>query len=171
MSSTTFSSAQFWGRLWGAMPRDWAVAEELQMPTYETAIGHLGIGSGQRVLDLGCGTGVFLRAAADRGAQVVGLDAADGLLEIARERVPEADLHIGDMQDLPFGDDSFDVVTGFSSLFFADDVTRALLADLARRHLGVRLCRVRDVDGRACVYRRDGGGPVCSCADVNARLE
>ena len=126
MTSTTTSSAQFWGRLWGAMPRDWAVVEDAQMPTYETAIEHLGIGEGQRVLDLGCGTGVFLRAAADRGAQVVGIDAAEGLLAIARERVPEADLHAGDMQELPFGDDGFDVVTGFSSLFFADDMTRAL---------------------------------------------
>jgi SAM-dependent methyltransferase len=65
------------------------------------------------VLDLGCGTGVFLRA-------------AEGLLAIARRRVPGADLHVGDMQELPFGDDGFDVVTGFSSLFFADDMTRAL---------------------------------------------
>jgi ubiquinone/menaquinone biosynthesis C-methylase UbiE len=126
LTSTTTSSAQFWGRLWGTMPRDWAVVEDAQMPTYETAIEHLGIGAGQRVLDLGCGTGVFLRAAADRGARVVGLDAAEGLLAVARERVPEADLHVGDMQELPFGDDGFDVVTGFSSLFFADDMTRAL---------------------------------------------
>lgn len=126
MTSTTTSSAPFWGKVWGAMPRDWAVAEELQMPTYETAIEHVGIGEGQRVLDLGCGTGVFLRAAADRGARVAGLDASEALLAIARERVPEADLHAGDMQDLPFGDGGFDVVTGFSSFFFADDMTRAL---------------------------------------------
>jgi SAM-dependent methyltransferase len=45
----------------------------------------LGIGDGQLVLDLGCGTGAFLRAAADRGAQVAGLDAAEGLLAIARD--------------------------------------------------------------------------------------
>ncbi len=125
-STTTMSSAQFWGNLWGALPRDWALVEDAQMPTYAAAIEKLGIGEGQRVLDLGCGTGVFLRAAADRGAKVVGLDAAEGLLAIARERVPEADLHAGDMQDLPFGDDGFDVVTGFSSFFFADDMTRAL---------------------------------------------
>jgi ubiquinone/menaquinone biosynthesis C-methylase UbiE len=126
MTSTTTSSARFWGRLWGTMPGEWAGVEEAQMPTYETALGHLDLGPGRRVLDLGCGTGVFLRAAADREASVVGLDAAEGLLAIARERVPEADLHIGDMQELPFGDDGFDVVTGFSSLFFADDMTRAL---------------------------------------------
>ena len=126
MTSITTSSAQFWGRLWGALPTDWAAVEEAQKPTYETAIERLGISDGQRVLDLGCGSGVFLQAAADRGAQVAGIDAAEGLLAIARRRVPGADLRAGDMQDLPFGDDSFDVVTGFSSLFFADDMTRAL---------------------------------------------
>ena len=126
MTSISTSSAQFWGRLWGTMPRDWAVVEDAQMPTYETALDHLAVGKDQLVLDLGCGTGAFLRAAADRGAQVAGLDAAEGLLAVARERVPEAVLLAGDMQELSFADDTFDVVTAFSSLFFADDMTRAL---------------------------------------------
>jgi SAM-dependent methyltransferase len=125
-SITTTSSAQFWGRLWGTLPGEWAGVEEAQLPTYETAIERLGIGDDQRVLDLGCGTGVFLQAAAERGAQVAGLDAAEGLLAVARQRVPGADLQAGDMQALPFADDTFDVVTGFSSFFFADDMTRAL---------------------------------------------
>jgi SAM-dependent methyltransferase len=120
------SSAQFWGRLWGTTPRDWTVVEDAQMPTYQTAIDRLDLGPGKLVLDLGCGTGAFLRAAADRGADVAGIDAAEGLLAVARERVPEAVLVAGDMQDLPFADERFDVVTGFSSLFFADDMTRAL---------------------------------------------
>ena len=125
MTSIT-SNTEFWGRLWGTSPRDWAVVEDAQMPTYETAIDRLDLGPGRLVLDLGCGTGAFLRAAADRGADVAGLDAAEGLLAVARERVPEAVLVAGDMQDLPFADERFDVVTGFSSLFFADDMTRAL---------------------------------------------
>jgi SAM-dependent methyltransferase len=126
MTSIAMSSAEMWGRMWGAMPEDWAVVEELQLPTYERAIGELGIGFDQRVLDIGCGTGVFLREAAARGARVVGLDASAPLLALARERVPRADLHCGDMEALPFGDDGFDVVCGFSSFFFADDITRAL---------------------------------------------
>jgi ubiquinone/menaquinone biosynthesis C-methylase UbiE len=126
MTSIAISSADVWGRLWGAKAHDWAATEDLQIPTYETAIEHLPIGHGQRVLDIGCGSGVFLRAAADRGARVVGFDACEPLLAIARERVPEADLHAGDMQALPFGDDGFDVVTGFSSFFYADDMTRAI---------------------------------------------
>ena len=126
MTSITTSSAQFWGRLWGTMPSEWAAVEEAQRPTYEIAVERLGIDDGTRVLDLGCGTGVFLRAAADRGAQVAGIDAAEGLLAIARQRVPGADVRVGDMQALPFADDTFDAVTSFSSLFFADDMTRAL---------------------------------------------
>jgi ubiquinone/menaquinone biosynthesis C-methylase UbiE len=127
MTSVTMSSAQMWGRLWGTAARDWAAVEERQLPTYTRALHHLGIGADEeRVLDVGCGTGVFLREAADRGATVAGLDASDALVTIARERVPAADLHVGDMEALPFADDAFDIVTGFCSFFYADDMTRAL---------------------------------------------
>jgi SAM-dependent methyltransferase len=119
-------SAQRWGPLWGARPHDWAANEDQQVPTYEEAIRRVGITSGQHVLDIGCGSGVFLRAAAEQGAQVSGLDASEALLEIARTRVPDADLRVGDMQSLPYEDDTFDVVTGFNSFFFAEDMPAAL---------------------------------------------
>jgi SAM-dependent methyltransferase len=119
-------SAQRHGPLWGARPADWAETELGQLPTYKEAIRRAGLTPGQRVLELGCGTGVFLRAVADLGAHPVGLDAAAALIELARERVPEAELHVGDMQFLPFDDDGFDVVAGFNSFFFAADMTAAL---------------------------------------------
>ena len=40
--------------------------------------------------------------------------------------MPEADLRVGDLQRLPYADDTFDVVTGFYSFFFADDMVAAL---------------------------------------------
>jgi SAM-dependent methyltransferase len=128
MPSTTpvSSAAELWGTLWGAHARDWALAEEQQLPTYEEAIRRVGIASGQRVLEVACGSGVFLRAAAARGAEVSGLDASAALLEIARERVPRADLRVGDLQRLPYGDDAFDLVAGFNAFFFADDMVAAL---------------------------------------------
>lgn len=94
-------SAHRWGPVWGARAHDWAASEVRQVPTYEEAIRRVGIGAGQRVLELGCGSGVFLRLAADRGAEVFGLDASEALIELARSRVPEADLRVGDMQFLP----------------------------------------------------------------------
>ena len=119
-------SARHWGALWGDRPRAWARNEEQQTPVYEQALERVGLERGDRVLDVGCGTGVFLRLCADRGADVSGLDASEGLLEIARERVPEADLRLGDLQTLPYADDAFDLVTGFTSFFFAEDMVAAL---------------------------------------------
>jgi SAM-dependent methyltransferase len=120
------TSARMWGALWGDRPAAWALSEEQQTPVYEEALRCVNVGVGSRVLDVGCGTGVFLRMCADRGAAVSGLDAAAGLLELARRRVPEADVRLGDLQVLPYDDDSFDVVTGFTSFFFADDMVAAL---------------------------------------------
>lgn len=125
-ASTAAGSAERWGSLWGARPGDWAEIEVQQRPTYEEGIRRAGLEAGQRVLDIGCGSGAFLRVAADQGARVSGLDASEALLELARARVPEADLRAGDMQALPYGDDVFDVVTGFNSFFFAADMIAAL---------------------------------------------
>jgi SAM-dependent methyltransferase len=78
------------------------------------------------VLDVGCGVGTFLRLVADRGAEPFGLDASEALIEIARSRVAEADLRVGDMESLPYDDDAFDLITGFTSFFFANDMVAAL---------------------------------------------
>ena len=119
-------SATRWGPLWGARPADWATTEDQQRPAYEEALRHVGLEPGQRVLDIGCGAGAFLRLVADRGGEPFGIDASEALIELARTRVPEADLRVGEMEDLPYADDAFDLVTGFTSFFFANDMVAAL---------------------------------------------
>jgi SAM-dependent methyltransferase len=119
-------SAPVQADLWGARAADWADHEPQYLAVYEAAIARLGIGPGRRVLDAGCGSGVFLRAAADRGATVAGLDASSAMIEHALDRVPEADLRVGDLQYLPYEDGAFDVVTAFSSFWFAADPIAAL---------------------------------------------
>jgi SAM-dependent methyltransferase len=123
-------SATRWGPLFGGRARDWAETwegpEGWGIPVYEHILDRLRIGAGSRVLDCGCGAGRFARMAADRGASVAGVDAAEGLLKIAAERTPEGDFRIGDLEELPWPEDAFDVVTGFSSFQFADDKVRAL---------------------------------------------
>ncbi len=64
--------------------------------------------------------------AASRGAQVSGIDAAEALLEIARLRVPSGYFHFGDIEELPFEDNAFDVVTGFNSFQYAGNPVVAL---------------------------------------------
>lgn len=69
---------------------------------------------------------VFLRLVADRGAEAFGIDASEALIELARSRVPGADLRVGDMESLPYDDDTLDLVTGFTLFFFANDMVAAL---------------------------------------------
>ena len=83
------------------------------------------------LLDAGCGAGLALRLAAEQGARVSGLDASAALLDVARGRLPDADLRVGDIEELPYDDASFDVVTAYNSIQYASDPKTAV-AELAR---------------------------------------
>ena len=129
MISTTLAaggSAERWGPLWGARPTDWALSEDQQLPTYEAALRRIDLRPGQSVLDIGCGAGAFLRLVAARGARAFGIDASEALLDVARGRVPDAELRTGDMESLPYENDTFDLVCGFNAFFFANDIVGAL---------------------------------------------
>jgi SAM-dependent methyltransferase len=123
---TRSGSADRWGPLWGARPDDWALSEDQQIPNYQEALARVGLERGALVLDIGCGAGAFLRLVAGRGGRPFGLDASRALVELARKRVPDADVRVGEMEALPYDDDTFDLVTGFNSFFFADDIIAAL---------------------------------------------
>lgn len=127
-SDTTVSpgSASRWGRLWGARPADWALSEDRQLPSYEAALERTRLEAGWPVLDIGCGAGAFLRLVAERGGRPHGIDASEALVAFAGTRLPGADLRVGEMEDLPWEDDTFDLVTGFNSFFFANDMVAAL---------------------------------------------
>jgi ubiquinone/menaquinone biosynthesis C-methylase UbiE len=47
-------------------------------------------------------------------------------MDVPRTRLPDADLRVGEMEDLRWEDDTFDLVTGFNSFFFANDMVAAL---------------------------------------------
>jgi SAM-dependent methyltransferase len=76
---------------------------------------------GMRLLDVATGTGTATRAAARRGASVVGVDRSPGMLAVASELSPELDFRRADARALPFKDGSFDAVTcGLAVSHFAD---------------------------------------------------
>src|SRR5690349_15705842 len=109
-TTRTAGTAAAQGELWGVRARDWAeVQEGLARPLYEAVLRKTGIGTATRVLDVGCGSGLFCVVAAERGARVTGIDATAPFIAIARERVPDADFRVGEMEVLPYGDKTFDV--------------------------------------------------------------
>ncbi len=120
-------SAAVQSTLWGPRADDWAdVQEGMSAALYESVLDALNVRARMSVLDIGCGAGLYCRMAADRGAVVYGVDATAMLLGIARRRVPLADLRQADMEELPFADDSFHVVTAFNVLPFAESPIAAL---------------------------------------------
>jgi SAM-dependent methyltransferase len=121
------TTGQIHGELWSSGARIWAqLVEPNARPFYDAVQERLGIVQGTRLLDIGCGPGGSALLAAQRGAWVAGLDASPGSIEVARERVPDGDFRVGDMESLPWPDGSFDAVTAFNSLQFAGNPAAAL---------------------------------------------
>src|SRR5919197_6218323 len=75
-------------------------------------VERVGPRDGDRALDVGCGPGAALAALADRlGAeQVAGVDPSEAFVEMARRRIPGADVRLAAAEALPFADGSFDLV-------------------------------------------------------------
>jgi SAM-dependent methyltransferase len=131
-TTTTKGSGKSQGELWSAHPKDWAeIQEATEVPLYLAAFDAARVGRGTRLLDAGCGGGTAARFAVQRGAVVSGLDAAPGLVDVARIRVPEGDFRVGDLEKLPYLDASFDVSFACNSLQYAAD-PRAAVQEMAR---------------------------------------
>ena len=82
-----------------------------------------GLSPTDRLLDVGCGTGILARAAAERVPEgtVTGLDQNDGMLSVARRSDAAVTWRHGSAEALPFPDESFDhVFSQFALMFFAD---------------------------------------------------
>jgi SAM-dependent methyltransferase len=99
----------------------WALGSYIDIATFLSPMSaHLvrtvGISPGERVLDVACGTGITAITACRAGAKVIGIDLAPELLESAKEEAAIAGLtegiewKDGDAEDLPFPDNSFDIV-------------------------------------------------------------
>jgi ubiquinone/menaquinone biosynthesis C-methylase UbiE len=79
---------------------------------------------GQRVLDVGCGTGILAREVASRvgpGGRLVGIDPNPGMLAVASRLAPSIEWREGAAEALPFPDQTFDaIVSQFGLMFFTD---------------------------------------------------
>ena len=104
-------------------------------PAAEALVEAAGVAAGQRVLDIGVGSGSVALAAARRGADVLGVDITDAWFAEARDRFAQqgvrVDLLLGDAEELAVTDHSFDVVLSSFAMVFAPQHQR-VAAEAAR---------------------------------------
>ena len=112
---------------WG-LGRYESTAEQL-LPAARVLIDSAALRAGERVVDLGCGTGNAALIAAGCGAQVIGVDPAARLLDVARGRAVSEGATItflsGEAASIPVGDASADVIVSVFSVIFAPDALAA----------------------------------------------
>jgi SAM-dependent methyltransferase len=92
----------------------------------EPLVDAAGIRAGTKVLDVATGPGYVAERAAGRGAEVIGIDIAEGMVELARRRRPELEFRCGDAEALPFEDATFDAVLGGFVIAHVLDPERAV---------------------------------------------
>ncbi|WP_339878740.1 class I SAM-dependent methyltransferase [uncultured Algoriphagus sp.] len=116
------------GELWGKNPEDWALIQEATGSAgYKHVFDFLDLKSTDKLLDVGCGSGFFSNLAYLKGINVVGIDASAPLIEQAKKRNSQIEFHIGEMEELPFEDNTFDIVCAFNSIQYAESVKSAIL--------------------------------------------
>ncbi len=87
-------------------PNGWFYNEMLEMPATLELLGNV---RGKKMLDFGCGTGIYAKLLTKKGAKIKGFDISDEMLRIARRENPKLDLRHGSGYKIPFNE-KFDIV-------------------------------------------------------------
>jgi 2-polyprenyl-3-methyl-5-hydroxy-6-metoxy-1,4-benzoquinol methylase len=98
---------EYYEQLWEGLP------DERELPDFDfrLAFAREHVTAGQRVLDLGCGSGEFTSSLAAAGAQVIGAEVAETAILAAQRLHPDGDFRLVPFDgELPFDDDAFELV-------------------------------------------------------------
>ena len=147
-------------------------------PVAERVVRSARLGPGERVLDLGTGTGTAAALARGEGRRVTGIDAAAGMLAIARAQVRDVEVLAMDFSALSFDDGAFDVLLAVHALLFANDQGATLAEWLRVVRPGGRLSlsvpgpmEVTPAEFYRSVYRRHGIEPRARYPTLDALTE
>jgi SAM-dependent methyltransferase len=114
---------------------------------YPIFVQLVGARTGDRLLDVACGPGLLLRAALERGVAAAGVDVSEAAVAMARAELPGVDVRVGNAEQLPFADATFDRVTCLGSIERFLDRERALREMVRVARPAARFCfLVRNAD-------------------------
>lgn len=113
-----------------------------------------GVQEGQRVLDVGAGTGALTRELAARGTRVAAVEPSPEFVRVLRTRLPQVEVHESPAEELPFADGSFDIALSQLVVAFVSDAVAAM-RELGRVAHRVAICMwgVEEVQMFAAINR------------------
>jgi len=115
-------SQNYQGELWGRSPKGWAEIQEIMhKPLWNAMLDITEVESNTIFLDVGCGAGGASIIANELGANVYGIDVAQGLLNYAIQRIPKGEFQVADIGNLPYEDNKFDVIFASNSLQYSEN--------------------------------------------------
>lgn len=118
--------------LWSVIADEWHLRwGRFAAPAWSAVLDVAGLVPGQRVLDVGCGSGDLLAHLGDLRLSAAGIDPAPGMVTRARGVAPAADIRSAEAADLPWDDDTFDLAIAVNALHLADEAAPAL-AEMSR---------------------------------------
>jgi SAM-dependent methyltransferase len=139
------------------------IAEQL-LPAAEVVVEQASPREGERVVDIGCGTGNAALLAAERSATVTGVDPAQRLLDVGAATAADRGLDVsflrGDAADIPLDDDGADVVLSVFGVIFAPDPVAA----------AAEIDRVVVATGRVLLSAWIPGGPISQAVRLNREV-
>ena len=98
-------------------PQGWFYNEMLEMPTTLNLLGNV---KGKKILDFGCGTGIYAKLLTKKGAKIKGFDLSPEMIKIAKKENPKLDLRIISGNKIPFNE-KFDIVLAALVLDYIDN--------------------------------------------------
>lgn len=111
---------------WTSGAKEWTIQEATFQPLYQEIIDNLHLTSNKALLDIGCGTGLFLTLASKHNCSISGIDISQNAIEMARQRLSHGTFELCSMEHLPFADKSFDFAVGNNSFQYAPDIPGAM---------------------------------------------
>lgn len=134
-------------------PRGWFYNELLEMPATLKLLGNV---KNKRILDLGCGAGIYAKILAKKGAKVKGIDISEEQIKIAKRENPKIEFRAGNAEKLPYKNKEFDIV-----------LTALVLEHL--KEWDKILAEIRRVLKKNGMFVFSIGNPVTNCIRVNNR--
>ena len=119
---TIMKKSEIQGKLWGKSPKGWAeIQEPMHKPLWNAMLNIMKVGEDTVFLDVGCGAGGASIIAKERGANIYGIDAAEGLLSFAIQNIPGGKFQVADIENLPYKDNMIDVIFASNSIQYSED--------------------------------------------------